>query len=159
MNITYYALSVFSVIIISAVADIMLPDGKIRKTAKAVFSLMISLTLLSPAIKLISGDAGVPSITAQVFEADEDLICHAFDIAKRCYENEIFTLLKDSGYETINSVECAVDFENRKLEKVMIIYDKSGINDEDEHTYISGMKNVVCNVYNLSGEAVTVSGG
>ena len=159
MNITAYALSIFAVIVISAVADIMLPDGKTSKTAKAVFSVMITLTLLSPGIKLIRGDLNIEDITAKAFETDNELISHTFYMIKTGYEEEIYVLLSDNGYDFVTSVECDVGEENRRLEKVKIFYDNVGINKEDEHTYISGMKTVVKNAYEIREEAITVSGG
>ena len=158
MNITAYALSVFAVIVASAVADLMLPEGKTKKTAKAVFSLLITLTLLSPAISLFKGDTPVIDFETQYIGIDENLVEFAVQIAKKDYEDEIFALLKNSGYDLVKSVKCLVDGEKRRIIKVEIIYDKNGISGEDEHTYISGMKTVVVNYYRLNGEAVAVSG-
>ena len=158
MSLSAYALSVFAVIVVSAVADVMLPDGKTKKTAKAVFSLLITLTLLSPAISLIKGDTPAFDIQTQYVSVDQDFVDYAVQIAENDYENEIFNLLKNSGYESIQKVGCEVDGEKRQIIKVEIIYDKSGISGEDEHTYISGIKTVVVNNYRLNEEVVTVSG-
>ncbi len=158
MNVTAYALSVFVVIVLSAVADLMLPDGRTKKTAKAVFSLLITLTLISPAISLIKGDTPVFDFETQYISIDYNLVEYVGQIAKNDYESEIFELLKNSGYDGIEKVECFVDGENRRIIKVVINYDKSGIKKEDEHTYISGIKTAVVNYYHLNGEAVTVCG-
>ena len=77
MSLSAYALSVFAVIVVSAVADVMLPDGKTKKTAKAVFSLLITLTLLSPAISLIKGDTPAFDIQTQYVSVDQDFVDYA----------------------------------------------------------------------------------
>ena len=159
MNFTSYALSVFAVIVISAIADMMLPQGKIKKTAKAVFSLIITFTLLSPAIRLIKGDINVDEIVVCDMNVDEDFITYTLDIAKKSYEINVFELLKTRGYDNVTEVDCEVDESGKKVKNVKIIYDKNGINGKDEHTYISEVKTIVASALNISEEVVSVSGG
>lgn len=160
MNFVSYALSVFGLIVLSTVAELMLPAGSMKKTAKIVFSLIITLTLLTPAIKLLRGTSYDPTdIEIAEFEVDKTFEAYALYLQKVNAENDIKSLISLKNYTFKFSVECCVGEKSKKLESVEINCDFSGINEADKHIYINEIKSLITSTYNLDKEDVIVIGG
>lgn len=158
MSVSSYALTVFSVATVFAIADFLLPDGKTRKTAKIVFSLVTTITLFYPVIGLLSGSQRFDDIVAERFSVDESVVENATLIVKNDYENEIFDILKNSGYDYVDGAEVDFYLGTRQIEKIRIFYDKSGINEQTANTYISGITSVLSRYYDIDKECVAVFG-
>lgn len=160
MSLVSYALSVFGLIMLSTIAELMLPSGSLKKTAKIVFSLIITLTLLTPAIKLLKGgDYDIPNIEIAQIEVDKSFEEYALYLQKINAENDIKTLISSKNYTFKFSVECVIDEKIKKLKTVTIKCDFSGINEKDKHIYINEIESFIASTYNLSKEDVFVIGG
>lgn len=159
MSLSGYALSVFTIIIISAIADMLLPEGKLRKTAKTVFSLIITLTLISPIIKLVKGDVNIGLPEYEQIQIDSAFVDYVNYISKTDYEKLIFDTLEFNNIENVKSVACDIDDKSKLIKIIEIIYDKDGISGEDLHKYISEVKSILVDAFNVSEEVVSVSGG
>ena len=158
MNFSAYALSVFGVVTISAIAEAMLSDGALKKTAKTVFSLIISMILLTPVVAVVTGKESFEGLEVAEFSVDETFNGHILDVGKKNYENKAYELLKENDMP-VKSVECEVDGESKKVVSFTIIYDENGINGDDEHTYITEIKNIISVAFGIGAEVVTVRGG
>ena len=156
---TEYALSVFSMIILSALAEIMLSGVKTKKVARFVFSLIITVTLITPVVKFFLGDATQFAFGEYELSIDHDFASYVSSVAKKQIENEILSLLKNNGYVAVKEVSCTLTDSDDHLEKVEIIIEQDGISGNDEHTYILEIKSLIETNYHLSKESVTVSGG
>ena len=154
-----YALSVFSVIVLSVIAEIMLTGVKTKKVARFAFSLIVTATLITPVIKLFFGEYEFSSISEYEISIDDDFSEYVFGLAKKRYESDIFELVKNSGHDYIEEVVCTFSEDENKLSFVEIKCDFSGISGEKAHTYISEIERLVEENYNLSKGVVSVSGG
>jgi|GEM_PF-3271519 len=159
MNVTGWALSLSAVMIIFAIAEMMLPAGKTKKTAQTVFSLIVTLTVLAPTISFLRGGRDLELGDTEYYEIDTRFVEQTFEMTKSIYNKEIFETLKFYKIENISKVECLPDDEGRKIKSVQIFYDESGIIQADLHKYITEIKTVVARVYNLDEEVISVSGG
>lgn len=160
MSLVSYALSVFGLIVLSTLSELMLPAGNLKKTAKIVFSLIITLSLLTPAIKLLKGgDYELPDIEVGQIEIDKSFEEYALYLQRKNAENDIKTLIFSKNYSFKFSVECVIEEKTKKLKTVTIKCDFSGINEKDKHIYINELESIIASTYNLNKEDVFVIGG
>ncbi len=160
MNLVSFALSIFGLIMLSTIAELMLPSGNLKKTAKIIFSLIITLSLLTPAIKLLKGgEYTLPVIEVNEFEIDKNFEEYALYLQKTNAENDIKNLISLKNYEFKFSVECEINENTKKLKSVTIKCDFSGITTHDKHIYISEINELITSTYNLEKGDVLVIGG
>ena len=160
MSLVSYALSIFGLIMLSTIDELMLPSGSLKRTAKVVFSLIITLTLLSPAIKLLKGNEYVPTdIEIKEIYIDEEFEEYALYLQKKNIENDINSQISAKNYIFKFSVECVMNEKLKKLKSVTIKCDFSGINENDKHIYISEISELITSAYSLNKEDVLVIGG
>ena len=160
MNLASYALSVTAVVIISVVAELLIPPGRSGKAARIVFSLIVTLTVLSPIKNIISGEPNIFSgFDEYTFDVDDDFVSEIFNTGKNNYKNEIFNLLKNSDFEEVTDVDCELDKESKLLKKVTVFYENNGISEAVEHTLINEVKSAVSNAFGVPKEAITLCVG
>lgn len=160
MNVKSYALTVFAVIILSTIAQFVLPSGRTKKITKTVLSLAIATVVLSPVINMIGGGNGIElSYQEQTFVIDDDFVDYVDYLATASACKEIEEKLLSSGFgKKLVSVDCAIDNSTKQLKSVWIKLDMTGINEKDEHTYISEITDFILTEFDLEKGDVIVSG-
>ena len=159
MNVTKFAVCVFALALISVIGELILPEGRTKKAAKVVFSLALTLSVVSPVTSILGKTSGLNIESVVDLGIDEDFILYVDGIAETSFGRVAESALLNSGVEGVLTVDCMVDDSTKKLFQVTVFYDKNVISEEDEHTYITEIKNIVSAACGIDKEDVLVSGG
>ncbi len=130
-----WILSVGIIVLLTSIMSLILPEGKIGKFIKAMFSLITMTVIISPVIKLKNNDITIEDIYSEEnFDFNNDILnyFHSKKIEECSYIcNQI---LEKHGVKnaqitikTINSIESFA------VEKIFINLKNSVINSEKEH--------------------------
>ena len=128
MNVSGYLLSVTALIILGEIVRIILPNGKTKKIAETVFSLVVIITLLSPIMNI--KDLSLLDGAGSEFFADETY----YDYVDLVLEN-------DARVKTVNYLESEnfpyssieIECEKNSIKKLIIYCDKMVMDGKNEH--------------------------
>lgn len=128
-----YLTQVVSVVIFIAFAEILSVKNKNGKLVKTIFSLVVTISLISPISALLSGKYSSKSV-----DADVEFTNYLVKYEKKSIEKEVSSLLKVSGLN-VNDVIANVNYIEGKIstKKVLITLNCDGINCSDEHINIT----------------------
>ena len=127
-----YILSIAGVVLLSAVATIIAPSGKMGKFVKGMTKLMTLLVILSPLVSWVSGRKTFTIETSSI-QADSAYLTRCAELLERQDEEEIVLWLEDEFSVTATaevSRAAAVGFAREKI--VVKILD-FGIIGQDGH--------------------------
>lgn len=88
------------VVILSVLADILLPSGQTNKYIKGIFSLLVILTLLTPMIKLKNADFKLSDIIGDELVIDQGFLDDVHDREITALESKIEQELNNRGINT-----------------------------------------------------------
>ena len=157
-----WILSIVGLVAVTSIISLIYPEKNSGKLIKSIFSIVVSLTLISPLINLkefaLTGNFNFDYSYIN-FEYDQDFLDYA--IYKKGYllENNIKEYVKD-----VYSIDCSVDAEflvsddhTFSIKHVEIILKSLGINSLNGHIVdIEDIKSRICLNFNISHDLVKV---
>lgn len=88
------------VLLLSVLADILLPSGQTNKYIKGIFSLLVIFTLLTPMIKLKNADFKLSDIIGDELVIDQGFLYDVHDREITALESKIEQELNNRGINT-----------------------------------------------------------
>lgn len=88
------------VVLLSVLADILLPSGQTNKYIKGIFSLLVIFTLLTPMIKLKNADFKLSDIIGDELVIDQGFLYDVHDREITALESKIEQELNNRGINT-----------------------------------------------------------
>ncbi len=96
-----WLLGLVGVVLLSVLADVLLPSGQTNKYIKGIFSLLVILTLVTPIIKLKNADFNISDIIGgDEIAIDTDFISEVSDREVTALESRIAKELDNRGIKT-----------------------------------------------------------
>lgn len=96
-----WLLGLVGVVLLSVLADVLLPSGQTNKYIKGIFSLLVILTLITPIIKLKNADFNISDIIGgDEIAIDNDFISDVSDRELTALESRIEKELNNRGINT-----------------------------------------------------------
>lgn len=96
-----WLLGLVGVVLLSVLADVLLPSGQTNKYIKGIFSLLVILTLITPIIKLKNADFNISDIIGgDEIAIDNDFISEVSDRKVTALESRIEKELDNRGIKT-----------------------------------------------------------
>lgn len=96
-----WLLGLVGVVLLSVLADVLLPSGQTNKYIKGIFSLLVILTLITPIIKLKNADFNISDIIGgDEIAIDNDFISDVSDREVTALESRIEKELDNRGIKT-----------------------------------------------------------
>lgn len=96
-----WLLGLVGVVLLSVLADVLLPSGQTNKYIKGIFSLLVILTLITPIIKLKNADFNISDIIGgDEIAIDNDFISDVSDREVTALESRIEKELNNRGINT-----------------------------------------------------------
>lgn len=135
-----WILSIGAIIILTSILTLILPEGKLGKNIKSVFSLIVVLIIVQPLIKLKNGEIDFNDFyTEKEIVLQEDYIYYVNEQKITNYQNQCQNFLLDLG---IKGAKTNIDYIVDEFGQVEIILasvdlENSVINSKDEHIDIN----------------------
>ncbi len=156
---TKWILSIVGMSFLGVVVETILPNGKLNKFIKSMFSLFLLFVIISPLPKLFNKDISLS--TNYDYKMDDILLANINQRKLNNYENAILNELKNKGLEGV-----AVQFEadttksNFKIQKIYVDVCNIVLKNNDKHINITDViVETVTNITNISKEGVVIYGG
>ncbi len=162
MNLSGWVLSVAGMVVLTAIVDVVLPQGNMGKIIKGVFSFVCVLVIAMPLPSLLKG-----KFVFKDFYDDTALTTQSHVISNTIYEmrreqlfNEIETALERKGVTNCDVEICSINEDSFvKVNLIKINLDKAVIKPTDGNILdVEGIKKVVADVAAINPEMVTVYG-
>ena len=153
-----YILSIITSILLVSVCSIILPEGKMGKYIKSIFSLVIIIVMVNPLLNFFNTNNFTElSLNNSVeYYNDENYLDYVFnkriENTTKNVENVLFQQKIDSSVEIIYEI---LDYDI-VVKKVNVILQNDSISKEDEHIIITAIKQTVAKCLNISEEIVFV---
>lgn len=141
-----WLLAIVGVIAIGVLLDIIIPEGETNKYIKGIFGIVVVLVIVSPLPKLFNSDFNFDEIFqgGKGYEIDETFTGEVAKERNEERQNKIKDLLIANNI-LVKRVKIGIknnDFD--KVEYVKIFYDKSIINNDEQHiNIVSKCKDIV----------------
>lgn len=131
MNLTSWVLSIVGMIVISVVAEIIIPMGQTSKVIKGVMAFITVLVIASPLPKLFDGSIDVSKyFDNEDYFIGEELSNTIFNIRLEMTENQLKKSLEERGLSNFKIAIVAQNDETFLLiEKIMINLDNAVIKE------------------------------
>lgn len=132
MTLKTYIISLVSVSLLTAITQIITPDGKLKNVSKTVFSFIVILTIISP---VVSGKLKINfdfENNLSDVTVDETAVNLIYEEREGVIEKNCESILKENG---IIGVRVDVVFSG-KVEKVTLNFADLRITEETEHINI-----------------------
>lgn len=132
MTLQAYIISLISVSLLTAIAQIITPEGKLKSACKTIFSFIVILTIISP---FVGGKLKINfdfENNLNDFTVDETAVNLLYEEREKLIEKSCERILEENG---IIGVRADVVF-NGKVEKVTLNFDDLRITEETEHINI-----------------------
>ena len=135
MSFTSYLLSLTALVVITAVSQMILPDGRLKKTSKTIFCLVLITCMIKPVIVSESFDFDFSYANLAI---DENAV-YRIDTLKTEEIKEYLVKILDKEGIPYKNVDIVLydDLLNAKIKKVIVKLNKSRIKDESEHINIT----------------------
>lgn len=144
-----WLLGLVGVVLLSVLADVLLPSGQTNKYIKGIFSLLVILTLITPIIKLKNADFNISDIIGgDEIAIDNDFISEVSDREVTALESRIEKELDNRGIKTEKVVLTISDGNINSITSVSVRI--SEIDDADT------VKRVVSEMLSISEDIVEV---
>lgn len=136
------------VVLLSVLADILLPSGQTNKYIKGIFSLLAILTLLTPMIKLKNADFKLSDIIGDEFVIDQGFLDDVHDREITALESKIEQELNNRG---INTKKVVLTVKDGNINSIMnVSVQISDIANSD------AVKNAVSGMLSIDRDVVSV---
>lgn len=132
MTLKTYIISLVSVSLLTAITQIITPEGKLKNVSKTIFSFIVILTIISP---VVSGKLKINfdfENNLSDVTVDEKAVNLIYEEREMLIEKNCESILKENG---IIGVRIDVVFSG-KVEKVTLNFEDLRITEETEHINI-----------------------
>ncbi len=155
-----WILSVCCISLFTTVFSLLLPKGKLEKTIKSVFSLLVLFIMLQPLINIKFNDIDLGYIfSSSEIYYQNDFIDYVNREKVYLLENNCQKIIEEQG---IPNTKVIIEYTNSNdgqviLEKVFLNFSNSEFIENKEHIYlIDKAKNAVVEYLNVSKEMVVI---
>lgn len=144
----------------TSVISLILPNGKLSKYIKSVFSLIMVFVVLQPVFKLKNIEVDFDKMfNNSEYTFQMDYLDYFNNKKIEIYKENCSTIIRDNGVDAfeIEIIYSINDFSELIVEKVVINLKNSVINSDKDHIdIIVGIKNVISKYLNINSNAVVV---
>ncbi len=133
-NISTWLLSIFGIVIIGVIADLLLSSSKVSKLVRSVFASVTLLVIITPLTGLLSGDGISFDFTSHSVKIDEGYISYVTERKEDVIEHAIESQLKEEGIMGARVTVALVKMqEEYVIDLVEINLSESVIDEKFEH--------------------------
>lgn len=156
LSLANYLVTIGALAVLTAISQMLLPSGKLKKTVNVVFQIILIISIINPLTK-ISVDFG------DRFEKKQFIVDQAAVGTITDYRIDIIeqSCLKELNKQGVCAKEVEIlatkNVEQIIIEKVAVILDETSISDENEHIIISQrVVGLISDLLSVDKEAIGV---
>ena len=150
-----WILPIVGVVMLSVLADVLLPDGHINKYVKGVFSLLLVFTVLTPVKAFVKGEIsffGSGQEEAAQVNVDTSYLTELRVRRQAALSENLQTALAEAGIIT-ESVEVSLDEDDvYKISNVLVVLPYGERREERETT----IKDLICGHSSMGRENIVI---
>lgn len=154
-----YVLSIIVSVLLVSVASIILPEGKMAKFTKSIFSLIIIIIIITPALKLLKDPVEFNKFDVEsdsTFSEDVDFLEYVYYKKIENLSTATENTLKNKNYDADVEIIYEISDYQIIIKKVNVILQSTVISDDDKHIIISVIKETVANRLDIDKEIIIV---
>lgn len=154
-----WILSIVGMSFLGVVVETIIPNGKLNKFIKSMFSLFLLFVIISPLPKLFNRDISLSNNFD--YKMDEILLVNINERKLNNYENAILNELKNRGIDNVSiQFEADTTKSNFKIQKIYIDVCNVVLKNNAKHINISDtIVEVITSVVEIGKEGVVIYGG
>lgn len=150
-----WLIGIVGIISLGLLLEILIPEGQTSKYVKGAFSLLVIFVVISPLPKLLNGEYDF-NFEGVSYEVDNDYLAYTTNEYTSSLAEDIETILQNedirSSVKIVTKDGCV-----RDIDVVVVKIYLSGIDEKDENTHISRVKELVTKYLDVSRDRVMVS--
>lgn len=154
-----WLISIGLLVLLISLLTIILPDGKVGKYVKSIFSILVLLTVLKPLINIKNSSFDINFFDNETtVYYQEDYLYYFYEKQKKSIEENCIKLIQDEGIKsaTVN-VEYVIDDLSFKVTNVKINLSNAVINSNKEHIFvIEDVKQSLINYLNVDEKQLVI---
>ena len=159
-DISAYLLSVVGVVFLLVIIELVLPDSKVSKYIKSIYSIFIVVVIITPLAKLINSDWDWNSFFGgNEYTVNQNFIDNINEQNIDLFEQQLEDYINET-YEGAK-IQISANFEGDGMKLNYIFVDLSGlvINENNQHiNYYTAVKELVSKQVNIDEERIIVYG-
>ncbi len=158
-NISVWVLSVTGIVLFGCTIDIIMPNGQLAKYIKSTLCIATVFVIVSPIIDMI-GKKDFGELFVSDIVIDEDLLYSINKSKQLSLQNQLVTLLEESGYKDVN-IDIAIDYEEKTfvINNIFVDLSRVVLNENivniDKYTNI---KKLIGSVIDIEEESILFYG-
>ena len=150
-----WLIGIVGIISLGLLLEILIPEGQTSKYVKGAFSLLVIFVVISPLPKLLNGEYDF-NFEGVSYEVDNDYLAYTANEYTSSLAENIETILQNEDIRSSVKI-VAKDGCARDIDVVVVKIYLSGIDEKDENTHISRVKELVTKYLDVSRDRVMVS--
>ncbi len=152
-----WGLSILGLAVVATIAEMLLPQGKLRTVIRSVVATVTALVMVTPLPDLIKngfsfdfGESGSATV-----EQDEEYLEYIEEAKRTLIETAARQYLNEQGYDAEIQVEIDGNF---TVKSVAVKFTETGITENDEHIHKSEIKRLIADYFDIGEEAIMTYG-
>ncbi len=146
-----WGLTILGLAVITTVAEMFLPQGKMKKAIRSVFAVVTALAVITPLPDLLNKGFGANMESGEV-ETDSQYLEYVDDAKKNMIISSAKKFLESNGY--VGGYELDIDADGWSVKSVQIKFDESGITQNGEHINKNEIIKLIAEYFDIGKEAI-----
>ncbi len=153
-----WAISVVGTVLLTVLADVILPDGQTNKYVKTALSVVVILAMLAPVVKIADGSLSFVSDDKQ-YQAQSQYLYMVEQKQESEIEQRLISELAESGYRNcIVEAEATLDEQGLTIDKISVNLKNAVIPDGLSNILVTeDITDIVSKQCGVASEKVVIS--
>lgn len=150
-----WGLTVLGLAIVISIAEMLLPQGKMRKVIRSVFATVTALVIVTPLPSLLKIDFD-PDWGMGEVKVDSDYLEYTNGVKAMLVSAAVNDLIKEKGYKGVD-VEVKLD-DAWNVHSAVVKFSNSGMTENGEHINKSEIIGLIADYLRIGEEAIMTYG-
>ncbi len=150
-----WGLSILGLAVITTIAEMLLPRGKMRNVIRSVTATVAALVIITPLPKIFKDGANFDFFGDDAVETDSEYLEYIEETKCKLISNAARDYLAQKGYD---GVEITVTLDGFKVKSATANIVETGITGDDGHINKSEIKKLLAEYFGIDKEAVMAYG-
>ncbi len=150
-----WGLTVLGLATVTTVAEMLLPQGKLRKVVRSVVATVTALVIVTPLPSLLKNGFDF-DFAADAVETDADYLDYVENAKNEIIAKSVCDHLKSKGYGS--GYTLTVETDGYDVKSVTINFSQSGITENGEHINKSEIIELIADYLRIGEEAIMTYG-
>ncbi|MCH5162987.1 MAG: stage III sporulation protein AF [Clostridiales bacterium] len=146
-----WGLTILGLAIVTTVAEMLLPHGKMRKVISSVFATITVFVIITPIPNLLKNGVDF-DFAADTVQTDDGYLDYIESVRAQMFADSCTEYLKSNGYS--DGFTISVESKGYTVKKVRVDFVHSGMTENGEHINKSELIGLIADYFGIGKEAV-----